>query len=73
MQSMMIFGSGATAGEIHQMTRTFKADNKNRRTFYDQSCRKIKDEYGESAMENFQATFSNDFDEEKWKNWLASF
>ena len=73
MQSMMIFNSWATAGEVWQMTRTFKADNRNRKAFYNQSCSKIKNEYWEPAMETFQATFSDDFDEEKRKNWLASF
>ena len=73
MQSMMIFNSWATAGEVQQMTQTFRRSNRNRRTFYNQSCDKIRNEYWEPAMQSFQSTFSDDFDEEKWKNWLASF
>ena len=73
MQSMMIFNSETTSRNIQQMTQTFKDDNKNRKAFYNQSCSKIKSEYWEDAMENFQETFSDEFDEDKWKIWLASF
>ena len=73
MQSMMIFNSWATAGDVQQMTRTFKTNNNNRRNFYQQSCDKIQKEWWTSATESFQAIFSEDFDEEKRKNWLASF
>ena len=73
MQSMMIFNSWATAGDVQQMTRTFRADKKNRNNFYQQSCDKIQREWWASATESFQAIFSEDFDEEKRKNWLASF
>ena len=37
IQSMMIFNSWTTAGNIQQMTRTFRSDNRNRRNFYQQS------------------------------------
>ena len=37
MQSMMIFNSETTSGNIQQMTQTFKDDNKNRKAFYNQS------------------------------------
>jgi len=73
MQSMMIFNSWATAGDVQQMTRTFRTNNNNRRNFYQQSCDKIQKEWWTSATESFQAIFSEDFDEEKRKNWLASF
>ncbi len=73
MQSMMIFNSWATAGDVQQMTRTFRTDNNNRKNFYQQSCDKMQREWWALATESFQAIFSEDFDEEKRKNWLASF
>lgn len=73
MQSMMVFNSWATAWEVQEMSQTFRRSNSNRRNFYNQSCDKIRNEYWEPAMQGFQTTFSDDFDEEKRKNWLASF
>ena len=73
LQSEMVFNSWATVASVQQMTQTFKADRRNRKNFYQQSCDKIQREYWDSATESFRATFSEDFDEEKWKNWLASF
>jgi hypothetical protein len=55
------------------MTQTFKDNNENRKTFYEKSCTKLEKEYGTQAMECFRATFSDQFDEEKWNNRLASF
>ena len=74
MQSMMIFNSWATAGDVQQMTQTFINDksNNNRRNFYQQSCDKIQREWWASATESFKAIFSENFDEEKWEKWLAS-
>ncbi len=73
MQSMMVFNSWATAGNVHQMTQAFKEDNENWRNFYRQSCNKIRQEYGQQSLECFQATFWNNFDEEKRNNWISSF
>ena len=70
MQSMMVFNSWATAGNVHQMTQTFREDNSNRENFYRQSCNKIHQEYGQQSLECFQATFWNNFDEEKRNNRL---
>ena len=72
MYSMMIFNSSTKKRDIDKMTQTFK-DNKNRKTFYQKSCNKLQKEYGTEAMETFRATFSDQFDEEKRKNRLATF
>jgi outer membrane protein assembly factor BamD (BamD/ComL family) len=69
---MMIFNSSTKKRDIDKMTQTFK-DNKNRKTFYQKSCNKLQKEYGTEAMETFRATFSDQFDEEKRKNRLATF
>ena len=75
LQSEMVFNSWVTVGSVQQMTQTFIKDKSNRhwKTFFNQSCDKIQREYWNAATESFRATFSEDFDEEKWKNWLASF
>ena len=73
VQSTMVFNSGATAGDAQKMTQSFKADNRNRTTFYQQSCTKIQREYWSMAVESFKATFSENFDEKKWNDRLSSF
>ena len=73
MYSMMIFNSSTKVRNIAEMTQKFKDNNDNRKAFYEKSCNKLQKEYGQQAMECFQATFSDQFDKEKWENWLASF
>ena len=73
MQSMMIFNSWTTAGNVHKMTQSFIEDNRNWENFYKQSCDKIYQEYGLQSLECFQATLWNNFDQEKRNNWLSSF
>ena len=73
VQAAMVFNSEATAGDAQRMTQSFKADNRNRTTFYQQSCTKIQREYWSMAVESFRATFSENFDEKKWNEWLSSF
>ena len=73
MYSMMIFNASTKKSDIDKMTQTFKDNNENRKTFYEKSCTKLEKEYGTQAMECFRATFSDQFDEEKWNNRLASF
>ena len=72
MYSMMIFNSSTKVSDIRAMTETFK-DNNNRKAFYDHSCKKLEKEYGTQAVECFRATFSDQFNETKWKNRLAWF
>jgi outer membrane protein assembly factor BamD (BamD/ComL family) len=55
------------------MTQSFKTDNKNRETFYNQACNKLQQQYGTTATESFRAQFSNHFDQKKWESRLASF
>ncbi len=75
MYSMMIFNSSTKVSDINTMTQTFINDksNNNRKAFYEQSCSKLEKDYGTQAMECFRATFSDEFDENKWTNRLASF
>ena len=72
MYSMMIFNSSTKVSDLNAMTQSFK-DNNNRKAFYHQSCNTLEKEYWTEAAECFRATFSDNFDEEKWKNRLASF
>ena len=69
----MIFNSSTKVKDIDEITQTFKANNENRVIFYNQSCQKLQKKYGQKAMEAFQQTFTPQFDEQKWKTWLASF
>jgi hypothetical protein len=69
----MIFNSSTKVRNIAEMTQKFEDNNDNRKAFYEKSCNKLQKEYGQQAMECFQATFSDQFDKEKWENWLASF
>lgn len=72
MYSMMIFNSSTKVDDIRNMTKTFK-NNGVWEAFYKKSCDKLEKDYGTQAVECFRATFSNEFDENKWTNRLASF
>ena len=73
--SMMIFNSNTRKGDIDKMTEEFNndKDNKKRKFFYEQSCNKLKKEYGDQTMEYFQTIFSDKYDKEKWENRIAWF
>ncbi|MBR4634616.1 hypothetical protein IKO50_06870 [bacterium] len=71
MYSMMIFNSSTKVSDISTMTQSF-SDNANRKAFYEQSCSKLEKDYGTQAVECFRATFTDQFDENKWTNRLAS-
>jgi Cu2+-containing amine oxidase len=68
---MMIFNSSTKVSDITEMTTKFKDNNDNRKIFYEESCKKLEKEYGSSAAEHFQNTFSDQFDETKWNERLA--
>ena len=72
MYSLMIFNASTKVSDIDNMTRDF-ADNEKWKVFYQQACQKLEKEYGKEARDSFQVTFSDQFDEKKWKNWLAEF
>ena len=61
MYSMILFNSSTKKSDIDRMTKAFKADNENRKTFYNQSCQKIKNECWEATMKTFQSIFSDQF------------
>ena len=73
MYSMMIFNSSTKVSDISEMTTKFKDNNDNRKIFYEESCKKLEKEYGSSAAEHFQNTFSDQFDETRWNERLAWF
>lgn len=73
MYSMIIFNPETTVWEIRSLTTKFKTDNNERANFRQDAINKIKSSgYWETCIEHFSATFSNDFDDEKWNNRLAS-
>ena len=71
MYSMMIFNSSTKVSDIKTMTQSF-GDNNIRKAFYKQSCNKLEKNYWTEAAECFRVTFSDQFDENKWTNRLAS-
>ena len=73
MYSFMIFKSSTKVSDIYEMTQSFKTDNKNRETFYNQACNKLQQQYGTTATESFRAQFPNHFDQKKRESRLASF
>ena len=72
MYSIMIFNPSTTVWDIRAMTPSFR-DNNTWKTFREDAINKLKNKYGENSAQYFSTTFSDDFDEEKRKNWLASF
>ena len=72
MYSMMIFNSNTKVWDIHSMTNNFKADPNTWRTFRWEAITKLKGKYGDNSIQHFSATFNDNFDEKKWKEWLSS-
>lgn len=72
MYSMMIFNPTTTVWEIRTMTSSFKEPNV-WKEFREEAIRKLKGKYWIKSAESFSATFSENFDEQKRKNRLASF
>ena len=73
MYSLMVFNSWTTVWNINTMTQSFKSDNNARKAFYDKSINTLQHQYGwTKSTEYFRATFSENFDEQKRNNWLAS-
>ena len=73
MYFMMIFNDKTTVWDIRNLTTTFKTDRNAWIKFRQDSINKLKTGgYGNACIERFSATFSDNFDEEKWKEWLVS-
>lgn len=73
MYSLMVFNALTKVSDVDNMTKEFAADNEKWKIFYEQACQKLEKEYGKEVRENFQVTFSDKFDKDAWKNWLATF
>jgi hypothetical protein len=73
MYSMMLFPETATVNYIDSLTQKFRNDNNYWDTFYNDSYETLKRNHSQKAAEHFQVVFSNRFDEQKWRNRLASF
>ena len=74
MYSMMVFNSSTTIWDINTLTQQFKSDNNMRKKFYNESLNKLESQYWwQQTTEYFRATFSENFDEQKWNTWLAWF
>ena len=73
MYSAMIFNPWTTIWEVQAMTDRFRVNGDEWKTFRRQAVIKLEDNYGQRSAEYFSATFWDNFDEEKWRNWLWSF
>ena len=73
MYSAMIFNPWTTIWEVQAMTDRFRTNGDEWKTFRRQAVIKLEDNYGQRSAEYFSATFWDNFDEEKWRNWLWSF
>ena len=73
MYSMMIFNSSTTVWDVRMMTSQFKSDPNSWKAFRWEAITKLRNKYGDRCTERFTATFSDEFDEQKWTEWLASF
>lgn len=74
MYSLMLFNPKTTIWNINTMTENFKSDNNLRKAFYDKSLDTLQHQYWwTQTAEYFRANFSENFNEQKRNNWLASF
>ena len=73
MYSMMVFNPKTTIWDINTMTQQFKSDPRLRTAFRSEAIDKLKNKYWVQSSEYFSATFSDNFDEKKRNNRLASF
>ena len=73
MYSMMIFNPSMTVWELNTQTRLFKDNPEAWKAFRQEAISKLKNKYWDNSIQHFSATFTDDFDEEKWNARLASF
>ena len=73
MYSMMIFNPSMTVWELNAQTRMFKENPEAWKAFRQEAISKLKNKYWDNSIQHFSATFTDDFDEEKWNARLASF
>ena len=73
LYSMMIFNTTTKVKDIRTMTNNFRQDNQLRTNFRMEALNKLQDKYWKQSTEHFSAQFSNQFDEQKWNERLASF
>ena len=68
MYSLMVFNKTTKVWEVRTLSTRFK----NKPQEWDLFRLKAKENLGTKNFERFSATFSENFDEDKWNNWLNS-